>query len=759
MVGTGHRDNILPRRARRLGTSRLLAAWAAATLLASLVVVVASPISQAGGPTATFTATNVNASTGNGTCIHPDGSTPAAHDPVNCNLYNVKVDVWLNGGPDNAALDPGTYYFNVTDPSGKVLLSSDAVSDRTFNVIEFPAGSGDFIIDPAAHGTHDLEHGELQLVPFADTPNNGGVYKLAICNVATGHCKNDSFKVQGGSTPPATVNSVFNGNKWNDANHNGVLDPTESGLQDWTIDITPTGGSTVTTTTDSSGNWTFTTPAVTPSTGTTTYTICEEQQAHWAQTGPIQADVDTANGTATGGASVSLDASLTPPSGNCYSVDVPNDAVATVGSLDFFNVPTVTSSFSGHKYLDLNGNGTFDTGEPGLTGWTIDITPTGGATVTQTTGTGGAWSYTTPEVAPKSGTTDYTICETANQKPHWAQTGPVAADLTTANGTATGGSSAVLSGKCYVVTVPNDATNSMGSLDFFNQPTGVISGAKYYDGNKNGQNDSEPAVNGWKIVIKTSPGGTVVQTLTTASGGVFTSNDLAPGTYTVSEVAATNGWTETGNTVNQSSTSGGANVSLLSFTYTVTIPNDQLSTASNLYFGNVCTVRPGGLTLGFWSNKNGQALETQNDFTSTTSGLNALNLRNANGTDKDFTDTLANNKKALNTWLLSASATNMAYMLSAQLAAVQLNVNHGITNQNIVVDGTRTVAQEIVYANSLLANPIAAGTFVGQNGSVTVAASALRTEQDRVKTIIDSINNNGGFVQPGPGTCPAPTFP
>src|SRR5205814_1674665 len=121
--------------------------------------------------------------------------------------------------------------------------------------------------------------------------------------------------------------------------------------------------------------------------------------------------------------------------------------------------------------------------------------------------------------------------------------------------------------------------------------------------------------------------------------------------------------------------------------------------------------------------------------------------------------TLNKNKSDLNSWLLSASATNAAYMLSAQLAALQLNVNHSVTNPAIVVDGTRTVADEIAYANSLLANPIVGGTFNGQNGSVTVQGSALRTEQNRVQTIINSINNNGGFVQPSPGTCPAPTFP
>jgi hypothetical protein len=51
-----------------------------------------------------------------------DGTT------VDQNIYNLRTDVYLNGGPQNqksAGLPDGTYYFQVTDPSGAVLLSTD----------------------------------------------------------------------------------------------------------------------------------------------------------------------------------------------------------------------------------------------------------------------------------------------------------------------------------------------------------------------------------------------------------------------------------------------------------------------------------------------------------------------------------------------------------------------------------------------------------------------------------------------------------
>ena len=64
----------------------------------------------------------------------PDGSE------VNFNHFDLKTDVYLDGGPgpgapqEAAGLDDGTYVFQVTDPSGKVLLSTDAARCRQFTV-------------------------------------------------------------------------------------------------------------------------------------------------------------------------------------------------------------------------------------------------------------------------------------------------------------------------------------------------------------------------------------------------------------------------------------------------------------------------------------------------------------------------------------------------------------------------------------------------------------------------------------------------
>lgn len=107
--------------------------------------------------------------------------------PVNLNIYDAKEDVYLNGGPginapdDAAGLPAGTYSFQVTDPSGKVLLSTDPVACRQFEVdasgvIRSVAPSG-----ACAHSTgSDAEDLGItvQLFPYDTTPNNGGVYKV-----------------------------------------------------------------------------------------------------------------------------------------------------------------------------------------------------------------------------------------------------------------------------------------------------------------------------------------------------------------------------------------------------------------------------------------------------------------------------------------------------------------------------------------------------------------------------------------------------
>lgn len=122
---------------------------------------------------------------------------------VNANVqYASKCDVYLNGGPGNdapagaAGLPGGDYYFQVTDPNGQTLLSTDVVTNRRLHV----SSSG--VIDAytgfggAGHPTGiDMDHPELGAITvrlanatcptdYLDTPNGGGVYKVWVTPVA-----------------------------------------------------------------------------------------------------------------------------------------------------------------------------------------------------------------------------------------------------------------------------------------------------------------------------------------------------------------------------------------------------------------------------------------------------------------------------------------------------------------------------------------------------------------------------------------------
>jgi len=113
---------------------------------------------------------------------------------VNENHYASKCEVYLDGGPGPnapakaAGLPDGLYYFQVTDPSGKQLLSTDSVSNRQYQVLGgvivayFGAGGGEL---PHPTGA-DQDHGATTIslanescpADYLDTPNGGGVYKV-----------------------------------------------------------------------------------------------------------------------------------------------------------------------------------------------------------------------------------------------------------------------------------------------------------------------------------------------------------------------------------------------------------------------------------------------------------------------------------------------------------------------------------------------------------------------------------------------------
>jgi len=124
--------------------------------------------------------------------------------------------------------------------------------------------------------------------------------------------------------------------------------------------------------------------------------------------------------------------------------------------------------------------------------------------------------------------------------------------------------------------------------------------------------------------------------------------------------------------------------------------------------------------------------------------LTNLNLRNANGSAFD-----PPSQTQFRTWLLNATATNMAYMLSAQLAARELNVyntslaNHVDANALIFAQGTTSA--NIAGFATVGAVMAQANTELGLHGS-TLSGSPYRTYQEALKNALDKANNNLTFI-------------
>jgi thrombospondin type 3 repeat protein len=127
---------------------------------------------------------------------------------VNHNIYNSKQDVYLNGGPNSpnapcsaAGLPDGDYYFQVTDPSGKIVLSTDSWKERKVRVI---GGIIKYYLGTTHHvGVGKCASVTVGLMPFNDTPNPGGEYKVWMTPVENfkeflpSRSKTDNFKAPG----------------------------------------------------------------------------------------------------------------------------------------------------------------------------------------------------------------------------------------------------------------------------------------------------------------------------------------------------------------------------------------------------------------------------------------------------------------------------------------------------------------------------------------------------------------------------------
>lgn len=293
---------------------------------------------------------------------------------------------------------------------------------------------------------------------------------------------------------------------------------------------------------------------------------------------------------------------------------------------------------------------------------------------------------------------------------------------------------------------PANSSGNPAGISHYNfcyVPTGIepatfsISGRKFFDINANGVEDpGDFSLAGFTIRTIFAPDLPNPLTnpvlMTTGVDGTWSINGIPEGTnYLVREDVPT--------------ACDANNVPLAGFSWVQTAPDfidvtapftpelgvqgyqgDINADVTGLDFGNRCEAPgSGGHTRGFWGNKNGQDLITAADI----AALDAFNLRNANGSIFNPTS-----KTAYKNWLGSSNATNMAYMLSAQMSATYLNVAHGFIDSNALLD----VGGQIGTINGWITE---ANTSLGSYGNTT-EPHAQRANQERLKNIFDGVNNN-----------------
>lgn len=260
---------------------------------------------------------------------------------------------------------------------------------------------------------------------------------------------------------------------------------------------------------------------------------------------------------------------------------------------------------------------------------------------------------------------------------------------------------------------------------YYTLPESSLHVNKFYDADVDGIKDEGELPLNWKVSINGTPAETPVEMLA-----------LTPGTaYTIIEADPTSPCTWVNTTPK-------------------TVEITLVSGDNVVNFGNVYLGAGGANSKGWWTN-NGSGVGTDD-----LPALGSLNLVDEVGDTFDPTEYGIKEQGqfpagSFAEWLQEADAVSMAYMLSAQLAAMKLNVLNSFVN-----------GSAMVYAPGLLPYAPITGLngfgFISVNDLMNAANSSLgsdpytpsghgqRAYQEALKDALDAANNNTNFVQPMP---------
>ena len=289
------------------------------------------------------------------------GATAGGNEFGNFQTIGISGEVYndLNG---NSKLDPGEP--GLKGWAVELFAGASLVATTTTDA------NGDYSFSDMGPGTYTVEEvvraGWLQTAP----PAPGTFTVTATSGTdATGLLFGDYKYV------------TYSGTVYNDLTGDGNDDPGDPGLQGWTVNLLQNGSIIATTTSAKDGSYSFRKLLA------GVYTIEEVTPSGWYETQPQ----------------------------NPYSYTLTATSGSSQSGLNFGNFQLV--SVSGAIYNDLNGNGLRNTGEPGLSGWTVDLEGAHGNIVATTT-TDSNGNYSLGGLFPGT----FQVAELV--QPNWVQTQP-----------------------------------------------------------------------------------------------------------------------------------------------------------------------------------------------------------------------------------------------------------------------------------------------------------------------------------------------
>jgi uncharacterized repeat protein (TIGR01451 family) len=383
-------------------------------------------------------------------------------------------------------------------PANNATISGQVFNDKSGNAVKDSIDTGlqgwTVFIDTNSDGA--LNAGEF----FAITDANGN-YSLTLPPVPAGSVTLKMREVvQGGwmqtTSNPADIvvtstGGTFSGRDfgdfqkisisgavYNDVKGNGTIGPEDSGLPGWAVFLDTNGNGALdpgepAMVTGVPGNYSFT------NLGPGTYKVREVVQNGWMQTSSNLVDIVAGSGDNADGASFP--------------------------GLNFANFQKI--SVSGQVFNDAIGNGTKDPGDSGLPGLTVFLDTNGNGsldngepfTVTDPQG-----SYILTNIGPFPIVREIPLGG-------WQQTTPLP------------------------TIVASSGTNQTG-IDFGNFAPFAISGTVYIDQNGNGVRDAgEPGQGGW-MVVRMNTSNVIIASRITAADGSYSFKGLSPGTSRIREV-------------------------------------------------------------------------------------------------------------------------------------------------------------------------------------------------------------------------------